>query len=81
MTDLNGALAAAHQANIRRYQQLLRTELTLLERQFIHRRLSEECRALEELRSECRPRETAAGPPGPAITDASPARAAMSGSP
>lgn len=73
MTDINSALTAAHRANIGRYRRLLQTELTDLERNFIHRRLAEEHRALEELRSEHGPGRSAASPP--------PAQSAADGAP
>lgn len=38
-----------HRSNIQRYRQLLETNLTDLERQFIDRRLSEELSAVEKL--------------------------------
>ncbi len=59
MTDMIAARIRAHQANIRRYSRLLATQLTDLERQYIHRRIAEERRELEQLQAEtqgdCRP--------------------------
>ncbi len=49
MIDGKPAFIQAHRNNIWRYQRLLRTRLTDLERQFIERRLSEEQVALRHL--------------------------------
>jgi hypothetical protein len=49
MTYLDGARIAAHRGNISRYQRLLGTHLTELERDFVCRRLREEQRALAAL--------------------------------
>ncbi|MDA9504881.1 hypothetical protein XI09_09205 [Bradyrhizobium sp. CCBAU 11386] len=49
MIDEDLALLRAHRNNIGRYQRLLKTELTEVERRFIERRLSEERRAIEKL--------------------------------
>jgi hypothetical protein len=49
MTDLNTIFVTAHRGNIRRYQRLLRTHLTDLERSFVLRRLDEEKSALADL--------------------------------
>ena len=47
--ELRTALIAAHQSNIDRYCRLLATELTELERAYVHRRIAEERRALDRL--------------------------------
>jgi hypothetical protein len=39
----------AHRMNLKRYCQLLATDLTELERDFIHRRIAETRRALDQL--------------------------------
>ncbi|BAC51838.1 bsr6573 [Bradyrhizobium diazoefficiens USDA 110] len=49
MIDEELALLRAHRNNIGRYQRLLKTELTEVERRFIERRLSEERSAIEKL--------------------------------
>jgi hypothetical protein len=49
MTDLDTILITAHRGNLRRYQRLLRTHLTELERSFVLRRLNEEKSALADL--------------------------------
>jgi hypothetical protein len=46
---LEASMSYAHKANIERYEKLLRSELTDLERNFIQRRLEEEQRSLTEL--------------------------------
>ena len=51
MTGLNAALISAHRANLRRYCSLLATELTELEREYIHRRISETRLQLDHLES------------------------------
>lgn len=43
------ARVRAYRSNIKRYRQLLATELTELERSFIHRRLAEDRLALDAL--------------------------------
>lgn len=55
MFDEDLARIRAHRNNIHRYQRLLKTRLSDLERQFIARRLSEERTALESLRSKTFP--------------------------
>lgn len=52
MTTAREARILALQHNIRRYSRLLATELTDLERAFIHRRLAEERLAIEALERE-----------------------------
>jgi hypothetical protein len=49
MMDEKLALLRAHRNNIRRYNRLLKTNLTELERQFIEKRLSEERAAMENV--------------------------------
>jgi hypothetical protein len=49
MTDLDTILITAHRGNMRRYQRLLCTHLTDLERSFVLRRLDEEKSALADL--------------------------------
>jgi hypothetical protein len=51
MSDARTAKIAAHKANLKRYAWLLTTELSDLERAFIHRRIAEEREALETLAS------------------------------
>lgn len=48
MTATSAAIDA-HRRNLVRYCQLLATDLTDLEREFIHRRIAETRRALEQL--------------------------------
>ena len=50
MIDENLARLRAHRNNIARYRRLLQTNLTVLERDFIERRLAEEETALIVLR-------------------------------
>jgi hypothetical protein len=49
MTELDTIFVTAHRGNIHRYQRLLRTHLTDLERSFVRRRLDEEKSALADL--------------------------------
>jgi hypothetical protein len=49
MTDLDTILITAHRGNIRRYQRLLRTHMTNLERSFVLRRIEEERSAIRDL--------------------------------
>jgi hypothetical protein len=51
MTDARLARIAAHEANLKRYARLLTTELTDVERAFIHKRIAEEHLTLERLYS------------------------------
>lgn len=51
MVDGQTALIHAHRNNIRRYQRLLKTHLTDVERQYIEARLSEEQAVLASLPS------------------------------
>lgn len=48
-SGLKASMSYAHQANIERYEKLLKTELTDLERDFIQRRLEEEKQSLTQL--------------------------------
>jgi len=47
MTDLRSAKILSHRRNIQRYARLLATELTDLERQYLHKRIAEEQAELE----------------------------------
>ncbi len=49
MTDLRTAKSLGHRRNIERYCRLLATELTDLERQYLHKRIAEEQIQLERL--------------------------------
>jgi hypothetical protein len=49
MIDVHAAQARGHRQNIERYCRLLATELTDLERQYLHRRIAEEHAQLEQL--------------------------------
>ena len=57
MTDLRTAKILSHRRNIKRYGRLLATELTEIERQYLHRRITEEQAELERLQSEPQPVE------------------------
>jgi hypothetical protein len=48
-SDLEAKLLWAHQANIERYRNILRSFLTAEERRFVSRRLAEEQAALQQL--------------------------------
>ena len=52
MIDENLAQLRAHRQNINRYRALLQTELTVLEREFIERRIAEEEAAVNVLTSD-----------------------------
>jgi len=52
MVDENLARLRAHRQNIERYRRLLETNLTVLEREFIERRITEEESALDGLASD-----------------------------
>jgi hypothetical protein len=54
MTDFRTAKILSHRRNIQRYCRLLATELTELERQYLHRRIAEEQAELDRLQSEPR---------------------------
>jgi hypothetical protein len=47
MRDLRTAKILSHERNIQRYSRLLATELTELERQYLHKRIAEEHAELE----------------------------------
>jgi hypothetical protein len=49
MIDLHTAQVRGHRRNIERYCRLLATELTDLERQYLHKRIAEEHAQLEQL--------------------------------
>jgi hypothetical protein len=49
MIDFKTAQVRRHRQNIQRYCRLLATELTDLERQYLHRRIAEEHAQLEQL--------------------------------
>ena len=51
MTDFYTAQVRRHWQNIERYSRLLATELTELERQYLHKRIAEEHAQLEQLRT------------------------------
>jgi hypothetical protein len=52
MTNEQVARIRAHQTNLDRYCWLLTTELTEIERQFVHKRISEERLELDRLMAE-----------------------------
>jgi hypothetical protein len=56
MTDFRTAKILSHQRNLQRYARLLATELTELERQYLHKRIAEERLELERLQA-LRPEE------------------------
>jgi len=49
MTDMHAAQVRRHRRNIERYCRLLATELTDLERQYLHKRIAEEYGQLQRL--------------------------------
>jgi len=49
MIDFNTAQVRGHRRNIERYCRLLATELTDLEREYLHKRIAEEHAQLEQL--------------------------------
>jgi hypothetical protein len=51
MIDFHMARVRGHRRNIERYCRLLATELTDLERQYLHKRIAEEHAQLERLES------------------------------
>jgi hypothetical protein len=55
MTDIKTVIARVHRANIGRYERLLRTRLTPVERQFVMRRLAEEKLELRRLQATTSP--------------------------
>jgi len=50
-TDFRTAKILSHQRNIERYARLLATELTELEREYLHKRIAEEHAELERLQA------------------------------
>jgi len=60
MIDFKTAQVRRHRQNIERYCRLLATELTDLERQYLHKRIAEEHGQLERLEKE--PARTASRP-------------------
>jgi len=61
MTDMQAAAISAHRANLRRYCSLLTTNLTELEREFIHRRIAETRLQLERLETKVDPQTSGEG--------------------
>ena len=59
MTDFRTAKILSHRRNIQRYARLLATELTELERQYLHKRIAEEQAELERLQASRQRREEA----------------------
>ena len=51
MIDFNTAQVRSHRRNIEQYCRLLATELTDLERQYLHKRIAEEHAQLEQIRN------------------------------
>ena len=51
MIDFPTAKILSHRRNLQRYARLLATELTELERQYLHKRIAEEQAALEQLQA------------------------------
>jgi hypothetical protein len=49
MLDFRAAKIVSHRGNIQRYARLLATELTELEREYLHRQIAEEHAELERL--------------------------------
>ncbi len=49
MIDFDAAQVRSHRRNIERYSRLLATELTALERQYLHKRIAEEHAQLKQL--------------------------------
>ena len=58
MIEFNTARVRGHRRNIQRYCRLLATELTDLERQYLHKRIAEEYAQLEQLEKAASPRDT-----------------------
>jgi hypothetical protein len=61
MIDFNTARVRSHRRNIERYCRLLATELTDLERQYLHKRIAEEQAQLEQLEKAASRRNASAG--------------------
>jgi hypothetical protein len=55
MIDFNSAQVRGHRPNIQRYYRLLATELTDLERHYLHKRIAEEHAQLEQLEKAASP--------------------------
>ena len=53
VSDENTVRILAHRQNINRYKALLKTELTVLERDFIDRRIAEENAEIHRLSRDC----------------------------
>jgi hypothetical protein len=66
MIDFHTTQARGHQQNIERYCRLLATELTELERQYLHKRIAEEYAQLERLET-AKQNRTEASQPRPQI--------------
>ncbi len=54
MIDFDAAQVRSHRRNIERYSRLLATELTALERQYLHKRIAEEHAQLKQLEKRSR---------------------------
>jgi hypothetical protein len=54
MIDFDAAQMGSHRRNIERYSRLLATELTALERQYLHKRIAEEHAQLKQLEKRSR---------------------------
>jgi hypothetical protein len=72
MTDFKTARVRHHRQNIERYCRLLATELTDLERQYLHKRIAEEHAQLERLEKR-QQYSTRTSPPRPEIKVQEPA--------
>ena len=59
MIDFHAAQVRGHRRNIERYCRLLATDLTELERQYLHKRIAEEHAQLERLEKRQGKREAA----------------------
>src|SRR5262249_44661889 len=59
MIDFNTTQVRVHRRNIERYCRLLATDLTELERQYLHKRIAEEHAQLEQLEKETSPSTSA----------------------
>jgi hypothetical protein len=59
MIDFHMAKVRGHRPNIERYCRLLATELTDLERQYLHKRIAEEHAQLEQLEKAVSPADNA----------------------
>jgi hypothetical protein len=61
MIDFHAAQARGHRQNIERYCRLLATELTDLERHYLHKRIAEEYAQLERLEKSEEKQQAAVG--------------------